>query len=87
MHLRVLRVFDPHISFEEVLEFKAIEEHPQMYWFIALTLFVIDKNRKRCSTDSYKSYMWPELETMRRSKRANDNILTGVTILLELLEE
>ena len=85
--LRVLRVFDPHISLEEVLEFKAIEEHPQMYWFIALTLFFIDKNRKRCSTDSYKAYMWSELETMRRSKRANDNILTGVTILLELLEE
>ena len=45
--LQVLRVFDPQYSLEEVLEFKAIEEHPQMYWFIALTLYFIDKNRKK----------------------------------------
>ena len=85
--LQVLRVFDPQYSLEEVLEFKAIEEHPQMYWFIALTLYFIDKNRKRCNADVYRAYMWSELKTLKRSKLAKDNMVTGATIMLELLEE
>ena len=31
--LKVLRIFDPQYSFEEVLQFKGKEEHPQLYWF------------------------------------------------------
>ena len=42
----VLRVYAPQYSLDEVLEFKAKEEHHQLYWFIALTLFYIDKNLK-----------------------------------------
>ena len=44
MFLRVLKVFDPHYSLEEIMDFKGKEEHPQLYWFIALTLlFYIDE--------------------------------------------
>ena len=85
--LRVLKVFDPQYSYEEVLEFKAKEEHPQLYWFIALTLFYIDKNRRRCSTELYRAYMWSEFETLKRSKYAKDEILIAMRVMLELLEE
>ena len=85
--LRVLRIFDPQYSFEEVLEFKALVEHPPLYWFIALTIYFIDKHRKRCSTDLYRAYMWSELETLRRSRRANEEMLISATIMLEMLEE
>ena len=84
--LRVLRIFDPLYTLEEILEFKAKEEHPQLYWFIALTLYYIDKNRKRCSTDLYRAYMWTELEVLRKSKCANEMLL-AINIMLELLEE
>ena len=85
--LQVLRIFDPLYSLEEILEFKAKEEHPQLYWFIALTLYYIDKNRKRCSTDLYRAFMWSELEVLRKSKYANEEMLQAVHIMLELLEE
>ena len=85
--LKVLRIFDSQYTLEEVLEFKALEEHPPIYWFIALTLYFIDKNKKRCNADLYKAFMWSELETLRRSKQANEDILIGASIMLELLEE
>ena len=84
--IRVLRIFDSQYTLEEVLDFKGIEGHPQTNWFIALTLFFIDKNRKRCSVELYKAYMWSELETLRRSKRADEQFLISATIILELLE-
>ena len=87
LFLRVLRVFDPLYSLEEILEFKGKEEHPQLYWFISLTLFYIDKNRKKCTTDLYKAYMWSELETLRMSKYASEDMLLALKIMLELLEE
>ena len=85
--LRVLRIFDPLYTLEEILEFKAKEEHPQLYWFIALTLYYIDKNRKRCSTDLYRAYMWTELEVLRKSKCENEEMIQAINIMLELLEE
>ena len=87
LFLRVLSIFDPLYSFEEILEFKAKEEHPQLYWFIALTLFYIDKNRKRGSTDFYRAYMKSELETLRMSKFANEYMPLAADILVELLED
>ena len=87
LFLRVLRVYDPQYSFDEVLEFKAKEEHPQLYWFIALTLFYIDKNRKRCSTDLYRAFMRSELETWKKSKHANDDRMLAVEVMLELLDD
>ena len=86
LFLRVSSIFDPLYSFEEILEFKAKEEHPQLYWFIALTLFYIDKNRKRGSTDLYRAYMKFELETLRKSKLVNEEMLVATEILVELLE-
>ena len=44
--LRVLRIFDPQYSFEEVLKFKAKEEHPQLYWFIAMTYFILTRTEE-----------------------------------------
>ena len=87
LFLRVLRVFDPLYLLEEILEFKGKEEHPQLYWFISLTLFYIDKNRKKCTTDLYKAYMWSELETLRMFKYASEDMLLALKIMLELLEE
>ena len=83
--LKVLRIFDPQYSFEEVLQFKGKEEHPQLYWFISLTLFYIDKNR-RCSIELYKAFLWSELETLKRSKHANDEMLIVMKLMLELLD-
>ena len=85
--LRVLRIFDPQYSFEEVLDFKAKEEHPQLYWFIAMTLFYIDKNRRRCSTELYRAFMWTEFEILTMSKYANEEMLMITRVMLELLEE
>ena len=55
--VRVLKVFDPHYSLEEIVEFKGKEEHPQLYWFIALSLFYIDENRRRANRELYKAFM------------------------------
>ena len=84
--LKVLRIFDPQFSFQEVLDFSCKEEHPQLYWFIALTLFYIDKNKKKCSSELYRSYMWTELETLKMSKHANDEMLLVTKVMLELLD-
>ena len=83
--LKVLRIFDPQYTFEEVLDFKGKEEHPQLYWFIALTLFYIDKN-KRCSSELYRAFLWSELETLKMSKHANDEMLLVMNVMLELLD-
>ena len=87
MFLRVLRIFDPQYTMEEVLDFKGKEEHPQLYWFIALTLYYIDKNRRRCSKELYRVYMWSEFEVLKMSKYANDDILIVLKLMIELLEE
>ena len=87
MFLKVLRIFDPQYSPEEVLNFKAKEEHPPLYWFIALTLFYIDKNRRRCSTEMYRAFMRSELEILKLSKYVNDDMLIVTNVMLELLEE
>ena len=83
--LKVLRIFDPQYTFEEVLDFKGKEEHPQLYWFIALTLFYIDKN-KRCSSELYRAFLWSELETLKMSKHVNDEMLLVMNVMLELLD-
>ena len=83
---RVLRVFDPQYSLEEVIEFKAMDEHPQLFWFIALTMYYIDENRKRVNCELYKAFMWSEFETLKMTKYADDEILMSINILLELLE-
>ena len=85
--IRVLRVFDPHYSYEEILNFKGKEEHPQLFWFIANTLFYIDKNRRRCNGDLYSAYMRSELETVRLSKFADDDMQISLQIMVELLEQ
>ena len=84
--LRVLRVFDPQYSCDEILNFKVKEEHPQLFWFIANTLFYIDKNRRRCNGDLYSAYMRSELETVSLSRFADDDMRTGLRIMVELLE-
>jgi len=85
MFIRVLKVFDPHYSLEEIMDFKGKEEHPQLYWFIALTLFYIDENRRRGTCELYRAFMWSEFETLKMSKWADDDFLTAINILLELL--
>ena len=71
---------------EEVLDFKGKEEHPQLHWFIALTLYYIDKNRRRCSIELYRVYIWSEFEILKMSKYANDDILIVLKLMIELLE-
>ena len=85
--LRVLRIFDPQYSHKEVLDFKGREGYPQVQWFIALTLYYIDKNRKRCSTELYKAFMWSELEVLKRSKYTDDDMMIGATIMVEMLDD
>ena len=72
MFLKILRIFDPQYTFEEILDFKGKEEHPQLYWFIAMTLFYIDKNRRRCSTEMYRAYLCSELDILKMFRYAND---------------
>ena len=79
-------MFDPQYSLEEVMEFKAKDKHPQLFWFIALTMYYIDKNRKRGNRELYKAFMWSEFETLKMTKSADDEILMSINILLELLE-
>ena len=83
--LRVLRVYDPQYTFKEILEFKGKEEHPQLYWFIALTLYYVDTNRRRGNLDLYRAFMWSEFETLKLSKFADEVMLTAINIMLELL--
>ena len=85
--LRVLRVFDPQYSQEEIMNFKGKEEHPQLFWLIANTLYFIDKNRRRCNADLYSAYMRSELEVARLSKFADDDMQTILQIMVELLED
>ena len=70
--LWILRIFNPQYSLEEVLDFKAKEELLQLYWFIAMPLFYIDNNRRRCSTESYRAFMWTEFENLTMSNYAYD---------------
>ena len=86
MFLKILRIFDPQYTFEEILDFKGKEEHPQLYWFIAMTLFYIDKNR-RCSTEMYRAYLCSELDILKMSRYANDEMLIVTQLMLEMLEE
>ena len=85
--MRVLRVFDPQYSLGEVMEFKGKEEYPQLFWFIALTLYYIDFNRRKSNLEMYKVFMWSEFETMKMSKYADEDVLMTTNILLELLED
>ena len=87
MFLNILRIFDPQYTFEEILDFKGKEEHPQLYWFIAMTLFYIDKNRRRCSTEMYRAYLCSELDILKMSRYANDEMLIVTQLMLEMLEE
>ena len=81
--LRVLKVFDPQYSPED----KGKEEHPQLFWFIANTLFYIDRNRKRCNSNLYRAFMRSEYETLRLSRFADFDMKTSVNIMVELLED
>ena len=85
--MRILRVFDPQFTLEEVLEFKAMEEHPQLFWFIACTLFYIDKNKLRGNMASYRAFLWTEYETLKLSKYADEEMLCAIIIMLELVDE
>ena len=81
----MLRVYDPQYTFKEILEFKGKEEHPQLYWFIALTLYYVDTNRRRGNLDLYRAFMWSEFETLKLSKFADEKMLIAINIILELL--
>ena len=83
--LQVLRVYDPQYTFKEILEFKGKEEHPQLYWFIALTQNYVNTNRRRGNLDLYRAFMWSEFETLKLSKFADEVMLTAINIILELL--
>ena len=83
--LRVWRVYDPQYIFTEILEFRGKEEHPQLYWFIALTLYYVDTNRRRGNLDLYRAFMWLEFETLKLSKFADEEMLMAINIMLELL--
>ena len=69
------------------MNFKGKEEHSQLFWLIANTLYFIDKNRRRCNADLYSAYMRSELEVARLSKFADDDMKTVLQIMVELLEE
>ena len=81
----MLRVYDPQYSFTEILEFRGKEEFPQLYWFIALTLYYVDTNRRRGNLDLYRAFMWLEFETLKLSKFADEEMLMAINIMLELL--
>ena len=83
--LRVWRVYDPQYTFTKILEFRGKEEHPQLYWFIALTLYYVDTNRRRGNLDLYRAFMWLEFETLKLSKFADEETLMAINIMLELL--
>ena len=78
-------MYDPQYTFKESLEFKGKEEHPQLYWFIALTLYYVDTNRRRGNLDLYRAFMWSEFETLKLSKFADEKMLIAINIILELL--
>ena len=78
-------MYDPQLTFQEILEFKGKEEHPQLYWFIALTLHYIETNRKRGNCDLYRAFMWSEFETLKLSKYADEEMMLAINIMLELL--
>ena len=79
-------MYDPQYTFKEILEFKGKEEHPQLYWFIALTLYYyVDTNRRRGNLDLYRAFMWSEFETLKLSKFADEKMLIAINIILELL--
>ena len=42
---------------------------------------------QKCSTDLYKAFLWSELEVLRRSNKANDDMVIGATVLVEMLDE
>ena len=83
--LRVWRVYDPQYTFTEILEFRGKEEHPQLYWFIALTLYYVDTNRRRGNLDLYRAFMWLEFETLKLSKFADEEMSMAINIMLQLL--
>ena len=85
--LQVLKVFDPQYSPEDIINLKGKEEHPQLYWFIANTLFYIDRNKRRCNSNLYRAYMRSEYETLRLSRFADYDMKTSVNIMIELLED
>ena len=71
-----IAVYNPQYTFKEILEFKGKEEHPQLYWFIALTLYYVDTNRRRGNLDLYRAFMWSEFD---------EKMLIAINIILELL--
>ena len=69
------------------MDFKGKEEHPQLYWFIAITLFNIDKNRRMCSTEMYRAYLCSELDILKMSRYVNDEMLIVTQLMVEMLEK
>ena len=84
--LKVLRIFDPLYSFEEIFMFRIMPEHPQLSWFIANTLYYIENNRGKCTRIKYQTYMLTEFETFNLSRHATDEMKNVVKMMIELIE-
>ena len=84
--LNVLRIFDPQYSFEEILLFKIMPEHPQLSWFIANTLYYIENSRGKCTLMKYQTFMLTEFETFNLSRHATDEMKNVVKMMIELIE-
>ena len=79
-------MYDPQYSFKEIQQLRGKVEHPQLYWFIALTLYYyVDTNRRRGNLDLYRAFRWSEFEALKLSKFADEKMLIAINIILELL--
>ena len=70
----------------EILDFKGKADRPRLFLFIANKLFYINTNRRRCNGDLYSTYMRSKLKTVSLLRFADDDMQTGLKIMVELLE-
>ena len=81
-----MAIFDPQYSFEEILLFKIMPEHPQLSWFIANTLYYLENSRGKCTLMKYQTFMLTEFETFNLSRDATDEMKNVVKMMIELIE-
>ena len=84
--MKILKIFDPEFSEEEVLAFQLQTEFPQANWVTLNTLFYIYKSRKNISIEAFKSYLINAMETVRRSKFCDQDTEIAIDVLIEMIE-
>ena len=61
--------------------------NPGLCWFIKMALYYIDKNRRRCSAEFYRVFMWSAFKTLKMSKCANYEMLIVAKVMLKRLDK